>query len=122
MSTEDKDTEGLSHGLEMWLKTPEYLPPFLRDFHDQKDFFKALNEVVERREYDPYTKGLGWRMAHVFTIDIFLWVMARHGYTLQKTRKKLPFPPIEPWKQSELKERNSSSPLKQHTRNPGDGQ
>lgn len=78
-----------------WLKSGEYLPDFMRDFHDQKDLFKALQEVVERRnEKDgklSYTHDLTWVTAHVYTVDVFLWVLARHGYTLQRSRKRVTF-------------------------------
>jgi hypothetical protein len=30
----------------------------------------------------------------VYTVDIFLWVMAGHGYTLQRSRQKFSFPSI----------------------------
>lgn len=29
--------------------------------------------------------------AHVYTVDIFLWVMAGHGYTLQRSRRPFRF-------------------------------
>lgn len=81
-----------------WLKSGEYLPPFMRDFHDQKDVFKALDDVVQnRRETDSYTRDLSWVTAQVYTVDVFLWMMARHGYTLQKTRKRLTFRDICDW-------------------------
>jgi hypothetical protein len=79
-----------------WLKSGEYLPPFMRDFHDQKELFKALQEVVERRNAKPnsYTEGLNWIMAHVYSVDVLLWVLARHGYTLQRSRKRVEFADI----------------------------
>jgi hypothetical protein len=81
-----------------WLRSGQYLPDFMRDFHDQKDVFKALQEVVERRnERDgklSYTADVTWIAAHVYTVDVFLWVMAKHGYTLQRSRKPLAFPSI----------------------------
>ena len=33
--------------LNAWMKSGEYLPAFMRDFHDQKDIFKAVYELVE---------------------------------------------------------------------------
>lgn len=80
-----------------WLKSGEYLPDFLRDFHDQKELFKALQEVVDRRNAKDgfsYTEGLTWVTAQVYTIDVFLWVLARHGYTLQRSRKRVTFSDI----------------------------
>jgi hypothetical protein len=67
----------------------------MRDFHDQKELFKALDEIVQRRnERDgnlSYTRDLTWVTAHVYTVDVFLWVLARHGYTLQRSRKRVAF-------------------------------
>jgi hypothetical protein len=80
-----------------------YLPPIMRDFHDCKRLFKRINEVVDKaRERDKdelgsaYTENLPtWVMAHVYTVDFFLWFMARRGYTLQRSRKKLPYVDLE---------------------------
>lgn len=80
-----------------WLKSGEYLPKFLRDFHDQKDLFKALDAVQSRTAEDDKSRRVNWLAAHVYTIDVFLWMMARHGYTLQKTRKPMQFEPMEDW-------------------------
>lgn len=84
-----------------WLKSGEYLPSFMRDFHDQKDVFRAIDEVVQRRnEKDgshSYTAGIGAVEAHVYTVDCFLWMMARHGYTLQRSRKRVEFSDLYEW-------------------------
>lgn len=92
-----------------WLKSGEYLPPFMRDFHDQKDVFKTLQEVVERRNAKDgrgsYTADLTWITAHVYTVDVFLWIMARHGYTLQRSRKRVPFADIWDWLKGGREER-----------------
>ena len=85
--------------LDEYLRSGQYLPPFLRDFHDQKDVFKALGvkmdaKLKKEREagaYDAETYNLNWRQLHVYTIDFFLWFMAMHGYTLQKTRARVPY-------------------------------
>lgn len=81
-----------------YLESGMYLPQFMRDFHDQKDVFKFLDEVqetnIEKHRNGDRSDSVSWRNAQVYTIDIFLWVMARHGYTLQRSRKKLPFPDI----------------------------
>lgn len=81
-----------------WLRSGEYLPDFMRDFHEQKDLFKAVDEVKQRsveRNGGSYMSDLSWSDAHVYTVDIFLWMMARHGYTLQRSRKKgVTFPDI----------------------------
>lgn len=81
-----------------WLRSGEYLPDFMRDFHDQKDLFKAVDEVRQRsveRNGGSYMRDLNWTDAHVYTVDVFLWMMARHGYTLQRSRKRgVTFPDI----------------------------
>lgn len=74
--------------IEAWLKSGAYLPPMMRDFHDQKDVFKALYDTIVIPEQ---LKHISWVDAHIFTIDIFLWWMARRGYTLQKCRADQPF-------------------------------
>lgn len=62
------------------------LPDFMRDFHDQKDLFKAIHSLYSR---NPDNKiPCNWVDNHVWTIDFFLWFMADHGYTLQKYRGK----------------------------------
>ncbi len=86
-----------------WLKSGEYQPSFLRDFHDQKDLFKRVEEMVSRR---PIPNGDSWIGRHVYTIDYFLWFMARHGYTLQKSRQPVEFEDydkaISEWRETSL--------------------
>jgi cellobiose-specific phosphotransferase system component IIC len=64
---------------------PEYLPEFIRDFHDAKDFFKCLQETYKPSED---LAGHNWVSNQIFTVDYFLWFCGVHGYTLQKSRKK----------------------------------
>lgn len=77
-----------------WRKSGRYLPRFLRDFHDQKDTFKALHDVVAVDSHD-YCKDVSWVAGQCYVIDIFLWHMARHGYVLRKSDAKLPFDDIQ---------------------------
>lgn len=84
--------------VQKYLESGMYLPHFLRDFHDQKDVFKMLDDVRERsvsKNGGSYMANMSFIDAQVYTIDIFLWVMARHGYTLQKSRKRLTFRDID---------------------------
>ena len=80
-----------------------YLPQPLKDFHDQKDVFKCIQELVDKRVEEDKGKILGagsylkdrlWINDHVYTIDMFLWFMAQHGYTLQRNRRKINFKDI----------------------------
>lgn len=74
--------------LQAWLESGAYLPEFMRDFHDQKDLFKTIHELVNQNEG---TRCVNWVDAQIYTIDVFLWFMARRGYTLQRSRAKQSF-------------------------------
>lgn len=96
-----------------WLRSGEYLPDFMRDFHDQKDLFKAVDEVKQRsveRNGGSYMRDLSWSDAHVYTVDIFLWMMARHGYTLQRSRKRgVTFPDVNDFVAAAVKRSREAS-------------
>ncbi len=77
-----------------WRKKTQHLPMFMRDFHDQKDLFKMIHELTIT-ESDTIREEITWSEGHIYTIDTFLWAMARFGYTLQKTGKKLDFEDIK---------------------------
>ena len=69
-----------------WLKSGDYMPPEFRDFHDQKDLFKAMHNTIQNANDNGNARD-----GHIYVVDTFLWYMARCGYTLQKCRKSLPF-------------------------------
>lgn len=73
--------------IEAWLKNGGYLPDVLKDFHDQKDVFKAMHEILAENPND-LIKRPSWIEGHCYVIDVFLTFMARRGYTLQRTRKR----------------------------------
>lgn len=77
-----------------WRNAGKYLPRFMRDFHDQKDTFKALHDTVAVEKHE-YAKDISWVVGQCYVIDLFLWHMARHGYVLRKSDAKLPFDDIE---------------------------
>lgn len=79
----------MSFDLNAWLKSGCYLPPFLRDFHDQKEVFKTIHASIDPENLS--IKRVSWVDGHCYVIDIFLWWMAKRGYTLQRTRQKGPF-------------------------------
>lgn len=80
--------------LDRWMKSAKYLPAVMRDFHDQKDLFKALHDLVAVENHH-YAGKVDWVTGQCYVIDIFLWWMAKHGYTLQRTRSDLPFRDLE---------------------------
>lgn len=72
--------------LAKWLESGEYLPEFMRDFHDQKDVFKAMHNTITNANENGNPRD-----GHIYVVDAFLWYMARCGYTLQKSRKQVEF-------------------------------
>lgn len=80
--------------IEKWRESGKYMPPAFRDFHDQKDLFKTIHETINVEGHE-YVKDISWVAGQVYVIDIFLWFMALHGYTLQKSRAKLDFHDID---------------------------
>jgi len=83
----------MNEKLKQWRESGNYLPQFLRDFHDQKDVFKTIHNAVNVEGHE-YCKDINWAKGHCYVIDIFLWYMARKGYTLQRSRQKLEFEDI----------------------------
>lgn len=73
-----------------WLQSHAHLPPFLRDFHDQKDLFQAMHEIIDMQS-NTIARRVDWVTGQVYVIDVFLWFMARRGYTLQRSRAKVAF-------------------------------
>lgn len=73
--------------IDSWLKSGKYLPEPLRDFHDQKNVFKAMHEILDVEGHE-YAKPVDWIAGQCYVIDIFLWFMARRGYTLQRTKRR----------------------------------
>ncbi len=68
-----------------WRNEQGHLPDFMKDFHDQKNLFKALSSSFGNQDECP----LSFRDGQIYTIDWFLWFMAIHGYKLQKTTAKV---------------------------------
>lgn len=64
------------------------LPEFLKDFHDQKDVFKCIQEWYESSPTIDRNLPNSWVDNHVYTIDLFLFFMGLHGYKLQKSKSK----------------------------------
>lgn len=80
------DFMALKTNVDEWLKSGEYLPEPLRDFHDQKEVFKAMHEIILERPGDTIKRPT-WIEGQCYVIDVFLWFMARRGWTLQRTRR-----------------------------------
>ena len=73
-----------------WRESKDYLPDFLRDFHDQKDLFKCMHEMIDV-EKNEYAKTVSWVAGQCYVIDIFLWFLSRYGYKIQRSSAKVEF-------------------------------
>lgn len=93
--------------LDNWMNSGRYLPQALRDFHDQKDVFSTMHSLVNV-EGNEYAKDVSWIAGQCYVIDIFLWFMAKRGYTLQRSRQKLPFRDLDDDIARERKRRDAS--------------
>lgn len=76
--------------LRQWRSEQKHLPEFMRDFHNCKDLFKSIADYIAVDDDHP-ARDINWRQAHCYTIDVFLWFMAEHGFTLQRSRAKQDF-------------------------------
>lgn len=92
--------------IESWLKSGKYLPPPLRDFHDQKDIFKTIHQTINVDGHT-YAKNIDWITGQCYVVDIFLWWMARRGYTLQRTRSKGEFIDLHEDVSTQTQQRNN---------------
>ena len=86
--------------LQTFLGSGQYLPRPLRDFHDAKRLFKRIDENVQRalstdQNARSSYEGYNWVLAQIYVVDQFLWFMARHGWTLQRSRQPLNFADLD---------------------------
>lgn len=96
----------MSDPLSQFMKSARYLPECMRDFHDQKDLFKTIHELVSPNEG---VKDINWVQAHIYTVDCFLWFMARRGFTLQRSRRRLPFLDLQATLKAQNEKRDAAS-------------
>ena len=94
-----------------WLSSGEHLPEFIRDFHDQKDLFRTIDQLQEPMDCEHHR--ISWPTMHINVIDKFLWFMAKRGYTLQKCRKRVPFDDIH----QEIKEAHTPALFRKNSHN-----
>ena len=98
---------GRSTNVGAWLESGEYLPEPLRDFHDQKEVFKAMHDII--REHQGATiKRPTWIEGQCYVIDVFLWFMARRGWTLQRTRRSGDFRDLDTDVREQTKKRDAA--------------
>ena len=64
-----------------------YLPKDLRDFHNQKEFFKIIQDRFNRwnkKVPSQNIKNLSWVDLHILATDFILFQLAQEGYVLKK--------------------------------------
>jgi hypothetical protein len=81
--------------LKQFLSNGNYLPEILKDFHDQKDIFKLMHHLSGWNDREGWARDISWTEGQIYVIDLFLHFMARHGYTLQRSRAKQQFHSLE---------------------------
>ena len=94
--------------LKQWRAEGHHLPEVLRDFDDQRDVFKAMHDMLIVNPSDIGSQ-ISFVEGQVYVVDRFLWFMARHGYTMQKSRARQNFESLEGNVQSFTEQRNAAS-------------
>ena len=94
--------------VDQWLQSGEYLPEPLRDFHDQKEVFQAMHEIV-REDPAALVRRPDWIQGQCYVIDVFLWFMARRGWTLQRTQQQGDFRDLDADVRAKTEARNAAS-------------
>ena len=79
--------------IKQYLNEGGYLPEPLKDFQDQKQFFKYLHEkhCIDDDLLICNGKEMCWKDGHIYTVDYFLHFMAKFGYKLQRDRTNIEF-------------------------------
>ena len=93
--------------LKQWRAEGNYLPEVLRDFHDQKEVFKAMHDMLIVNPSDIGSQ-ISFVEGQVYVVDRFLWFMARHGYTMQKSRARQNFESLTDNVQALTEQRNDA--------------
>ena len=97
----------MDENITKWRKDGKHLPDFLKDFHDQKDFFRFLHEFTRPDEHE-MIKNINFTQSHAYTMDILLWSLSRFGWTLQRNRSNQNFDDLEEFVQVFKDKRNEN--------------
>lgn len=81
--------------LQAWRQSGGHLPDILKDFHSQKALFQAMHAMLGEAGPNDVIRRPDWVEGQCYVIDSFLWFMARHGYTLQRSRAKQAFESLQ---------------------------
>lgn len=75
--------------LERWRKKYTFMPSEFLEFHEQKDLLKALFDTRAPSIFE--TLNINIMQGHCYLFDCFLWVLARFGLVLQRSRSPQDF-------------------------------
>jgi hypothetical protein len=75
--------------VERWRKKYTFMPSEFREFHEQKDLLKALFDT--RVPSISEALNINIIQGHCYLFDCFLWVLARFGLVLQRSRSPQDF-------------------------------
>lgn len=92
MQSKIKDIDK-KESLQKWIHGYNFLPEILNQHSKQKEIFILFHDLnIDATKKDDFlTNRINYRQAMIYTIDIFLWVLAGYGYTLQRSRKRFNF-------------------------------
>lgn len=118
--TESMNPKRPKQSYQEWRKKGKHLPKCMRDFHDQKEIFKMIHELTAPPQGQ--SERVDCMDGHIYAIDTFLWCMARHGYTLQKSQANVAFDDLDKNLEYIRKTRNNafSSMLKNNKKDPSE--
>lgn len=86
---QQKDTGKSPLQIKEWREQGKHLPKIMRDFHAQKDLIRTLFEELEAANKAP--QDFNWVEGHCYLMDWVLWYLARNGFILRRSSRKLPF-------------------------------
>lgn len=67
-----------------WIARGDHLPECMRDFHDQKELFQAIDQECPNPADMPDSYKVDWMAGSCYVIDRFLRFMAGHGWALRR--------------------------------------
>lgn len=67
-----------------------YLPEIFRDDKKRLKLMKIIKNIISENDHKNL-QDLTIKNLHVLIVNKFLWLMAEHGYTLQKSRAEIDF-------------------------------
>lgn len=81
--------------IDNYRKPYSFLPEFLKDFHDQKFFFKMIHEYgTNDVSENDVLNGIPFQHGQVMIVDYFLYILAKYGYKIQHYNQDIGFKSI----------------------------